>query len=33
MPTIILLGYICRNRNILPDGQPVEYVGGKVLYI
>jgi hypothetical protein len=32
MPTITLLGYICRDRNILPDGQPVEYVGGKGLF-
>jgi len=32
MPTITLFGYICRDRNILPDGSQSEIVGGKGLF-
>ncbi len=30
--TITLLGYLCRDRNILPTGQSVESTGGKGLF-
>jgi len=32
MPTVTVLGFICRDRNVLPDGTVAEYVGGKGLF-
>lgn len=32
MPTVTLFGYVCRDRNILPNGKSIEYAGGKGLF-